>query len=208
MDKKSFDEITTETLSHFLKTPFSIILGFCELLLSGIAGELNKQQRYYLEKMKDQIITADEFLNDYLDRIEMLLNTDLEKNHSINLTEILKDIFLVLYSKCEIDCILPDFEIPSSDIYIESKDEIHKGLFILISEFKELLCDNQILKLKLTEDDHSICIKIHSSNYTYSKPVDSLEKSVIFRTLKKLFLSSNIELENTSEGLVLTYVKR
>ena len=59
-------------VSHELRTPMTSIKGYVEIMLMGAAGELNPQQRHFLEIVKNNTERLGVLVNDLLDvsRIE------------------------------------------------------------------------------------------------------------------------------------------
>jgi two-component system, sensor histidine kinase and response regulator len=54
-------------ISHELKTPLTVIVGFLSIVLDGLAGPLNEDQREYLSIAKESCSQIDLALNDLLD---------------------------------------------------------------------------------------------------------------------------------------------
>jgi signal transduction histidine kinase len=59
-------------VSHELRTPLNAIIGFSDMLLMGMSGELNPKQRHKLERLKENGVRLLTLINDILDitRIE------------------------------------------------------------------------------------------------------------------------------------------
>src|SRR5206468_4042515 len=55
------------SMSHELRTPLNAVIGFSDVLLDGMFGELNEKQRDYLEDIRDSGQHLLELLNDILD---------------------------------------------------------------------------------------------------------------------------------------------
>lgn len=80
---KSATKIKSEFLanmSHELRTPLNAIIGFSDMLLMGIAGELNSQQRHQVERLRLNGNRLLALVNDILDltriearRVELIL---------------------------------------------------------------------------------------------------------------------------------------
>lgn len=57
-------------LSHDIRTPLNIIIGFTELLLEEVAGTVNDEQKGNLEEIRQSSDRILEILNEYLKQFE------------------------------------------------------------------------------------------------------------------------------------------
>src|SRR5262249_29261224 len=55
------------SMSHELRTPLNAVIGFSDVLLEGMFGELNEKQNEYVEDIRDSGRHLLELLNDILD---------------------------------------------------------------------------------------------------------------------------------------------
>lgn len=66
-------------MSHELRTPLNVIVGFCEILLEGSYGDLNSEQKQYLQYIHSSSLHLLELINDILD-ISKIESGNLELN--------------------------------------------------------------------------------------------------------------------------------
>ncbi|MFA5478412.1 MAG: histidine kinase dimerization/phospho-acceptor domain-containing protein [Candidatus Muiribacteriota bacterium] len=153
MDKKDISEITIENLSHIVKTPLSIILGYTEILLAGIAGKMNDEQEEYIKKIKNEVLNTDNYLNIFIDNIEKEFSNINSKIKELNLTEILKDVFLIFYSKCENGKKCLDFILPEKDYFYKLHEDFKKAVILIIQDMMKKMGEENKIKLKFSPGD-------------------------------------------------------
>lgn len=76
------------TVSHDLRSPLTAILGYVELIER--AGEVNKQQASFIQRVKDSVASTTRLINDLLNlgRVEVGAENDMER---LNLLDIVED---------------------------------------------------------------------------------------------------------------------
>jgi len=79
-------------ISHDLRTPLTAIKGFLSLLLGGAAGELNKEQKEYLEIIKNNSERLLNLINDLLDLGKIESGRFTVERHTSDLGRILEKI--------------------------------------------------------------------------------------------------------------------
>jgi len=73
MDKTKDEFLSIVT--HDLKTPLTSLSGYADLILSGIAGEITKEQRSYIEIIKKQSSSLEEMIDTILDYTRLEFGT-------------------------------------------------------------------------------------------------------------------------------------
>ncbi|MGM0608174.1 MAG: sensor histidine kinase [Candidatus Muiribacteriota bacterium] len=199
-EKKDFDEITLENISHHLKTPLSIIQGYCEIMLSGISGKLNNEQEEYLNKIKKEVYKTDNFLNNFLDRVEDGFKSNLIQKNKIDLKELLREIFMIFYSKAHETNVYPDFHLPDKTLKINVSGEFKKALILIVQEVQKIVSEyTKIIVELIIEKDNNYKILIYPEKKEFEKEIKKLmDNNIIFSTAVKIIKLENhfIYLEN------------
>ncbi len=82
----------TSTVSHELRTPLASIMTAIDIVMSGTAGDLTKDQKNFLNKAKDNVARLEKLINDILDlsKLESVkTQLKIEKN---NINNIIKEV--------------------------------------------------------------------------------------------------------------------
>jgi PAS domain S-box-containing protein len=80
-------------VSHELRTPMTSIKGYVEIMLMGAAGELNVQQRHFLEIVKGNTERLNVLVNDLLDISRIEAGRVVLSLQSLDLREITAEVF-------------------------------------------------------------------------------------------------------------------
>jgi len=79
-------------VSHELRTPMTSIKGYVEIMLMGAAGDLNPQQRHFLEIVKDNTDRLKTLVNDLLDVSKIEAGGIVLSIQAINLAETVAEV--------------------------------------------------------------------------------------------------------------------
>lgn len=187
-------------ISHDIKTPLTVILGYAEMLREG--NNLSEEQKNDLLKLiKDKgeevVLIINKFFN--LSKLESGDNDiDIEK---VNISEICRKSILEYYDILNSNGIDVDINIPDKDIYIYTDGlYLSRILSNLISNSFKYGYEGNIIGLNLTEDKKSITIEV----WDKGKGIDEIEKEKIFDRLYTLEDSRSKEFSGSGLGLTIT----
>lgn len=187
-------------ISHDIKTPLTVILGYTEMLREG--NNLSEEQKSDLLKLiKDKgeevVLIINKFFN--LSKLESGDNDiDIEK---VNISEICRKSILEYYDILNSNGIDVDINIPDKDIYIYTDGlYLSRILSNLISNSFKYGYEGNIIGLSLTEDKKSIYIEV----WDKGKGIDEIEKEKIFDRLYTLEDSRSKEFSGSGLGLTIT----
>jgi two-component system, NarL family, sensor histidine kinase BarA len=80
------------TVSHELRTPLTSIIGYSEMLVEGLAGELTKEQREFVQTIRDKGDQLLSLIKGLLDLSKLESGTmSLRKNH-VDVAALVKDV--------------------------------------------------------------------------------------------------------------------
>lgn len=84
------------TVSHELRTPLTSIIGYGEMLAEGIAGELNPEQREFVETIREKGEQLLELIKGLLDLSKLESGTMSMRKGTLRVEEILEDVTTTL----------------------------------------------------------------------------------------------------------------
>lgn len=101
------------TMSHELRTPLTAIIGFSELLLEGVMGELNEEQKESLQEVLNNGATLLEMINNLLDMAKVEAGKMTLELSSFDLRELLQRLAHTIHSlvqqkKQKMELLLPE----------------------------------------------------------------------------------------------------
>jgi signal transduction histidine kinase len=103
------------TVSHELRTPLTSVIGYSEMLLEGLAGDLNEEQRDYVQTILGKADQLLQLITGILD-VSLLesgsLHIDREPVELLELIESVVSAFAPEAQKREISVVLPSSEVP------------------------------------------------------------------------------------------------
>lgn len=141
-------------LSHEVRGPLGIILNAVELVIEGLCGELNEEQKETLEMVKGNSEHLLDLINDVLDFAKVEsgnLKTNPEK---INLKEVLEDLSEVVRGQAHKKKQVISLELPKEDLSILC-DKRH---------FRQMLINLLTNAIKYTQDLGNITLGYESIN--------------------------------------------
>ncbi len=153
-DVNSYAELLThkgefvETVSHDLRQPLTMISGYATMI--QMVGEINDQQRSYLQKITNGLDTLNRMVNNILDlgRIEAGTRLHLEKVDIKNLVTMVVDEFLPQAVQKKI--LLSNTTMMEDPLIIEADSELlHQAVFNIVEN-----------AIKFTGIDGKVCVWI------------------------------------------------
>ncbi len=153
----------TSTVSHELRTPLASIKTAIDIVKSETSGELNDDQKNFLNKAKDNIDRLNRLINDILDLSKLesgMTSLDLKKN---NMNKIISDIVQLQESvaqergivlKAELDPDVPEMPFDA--------DKINQVLNNLISNAFKFTEKGEVVVSSSAEKEHNyikICVR-------------------------------------------------
>jgi len=106
----------TSTVSHELRTPLASITTAIDIVISGTAGNLTKDQRNFLDKAKNNVSRLEQLINDILDLSKLESGKAQLSMEKVNINNVIQEVADLqgavakkkgLYLKTELDSRLP-----------------------------------------------------------------------------------------------------
>jgi signal transduction histidine kinase len=188
------------TMSHELRTPLNAIIGFSDLLLEGVCGELNEEQNEYIADIKDSADHQFDMIKHILNisKIESgQLNLNIQKFSLNSMVEQIKSNLKPLYSKKNLE-----FE-------VKGLDE-EKFLYADPIRFKEILINLLSNAIKFTLDGRiTLLIKEDYYNWIFKVRdtgigIANKDFPLIFKDFQRVESTYVRSVPGTGLGLSLT----
>lgn len=201
---KSLDKLKSMfigCMSHELRTPLNSIIGFTGILLMGMAGDLNEEQRYQLNLVKDNAEHLLRLINDILDitkieadKIELVME-------EFELTSLLNSVYKELKQFADKKHIAFDIIVPEHLFIVSDKLRIKQIVTNLVNNAIKFTEKGSVL-LKCETKSDQIVISIEDTGRGI--PPDKLD--FLFQPFSKI--SSGTEGSNEGTGLGLYISKK
>jgi len=202
---KKIDRTKDEFLSivtHDLKTPLTVILGYAGVLLSGMGGVITDHQRGMIETMKRQAISQQEMIDTILDYTRMEFGRIVVNPEKIPLNEMVKEMVEAIQLEADKKKIKIKLNAPAEEITLYA-DKRMMGRII------NNLIGNAI---KYTPEGGDIQVSFVRENdivrFTFADTGIGIEKEHLGKIFEKFFIVDAAGArERRSLGLGLSIVK-
>ncbi|MBP1910704.1 PAS domain S-box protein [Methanolobus bombayensis] len=188
------------TMSHELRTPLNSIIGFSDIMLDGLAGELVDKQRHYIEHISHSGRHLLNLINDILDisKIEagkMELYTDI-----VDVKKSVNEIVTITESLAGRKNISVNVSI-SEDVPAISADrsKLKQILYNIIGNAIKFTDDGGQVHIEVSGDDEKVIISITDTGIGIS-PEDQKK---LFKPFSQIDASMSRRYEGTGLGLAL-----
>ncbi len=187
-------------ISHDLKTPLTIVVGYIETILTNENMSNEKRKELLLKvdlKAKELISLINKFFD--LTKLESE-DTEFELS-SINVNEVCRTIILGFYDTLASTDINVEIEISDEDLFIEGNDEILKRVLNnLISNAIRYGSEGNVLGLSLYSDNEYVYVEV----WDRGKGIEAKFQTEVFERLYTLEDSRNKSYQGSGLGLTIT----
>ena len=193
---KEVEQTKTEFISlasHQLKTPLSTINWYSEMMLTGDAGKLTKEQNRYVEEIYHGIQRMIELVNDLLNISRIDLGTITIKPEIVDFKEVTESVLSELFP-----------QIKNKKIKVEKKYDKTMPQIVLDSKLARIICQNLLSNaVKYTPANGKVFISINKvKNKLLIKIADTgigIPKEEQAKIFSRLFRAKNAK-EKLTEG--------
>jgi len=186
------------SMNHELRTPLSLIIGFTDIILQEISGEINQEQRRQFTLVKKNANHLLSLINDILDvnkietgKVEMII----EEFDLSALSQEIKDNFRIAADKKELEL---SFKIPPT-LLIESDRRRTKQILVNLLSNALKFTDRGEIKIKIATKDKMVEMSVQDSGSGIKK--EDMDK--LFNAFSQIPNPGKIE-EGTGLGLYLS----
>ncbi|MGB8451972.1 MAG: HAMP domain-containing sensor histidine kinase [Anaerocolumna sp.] len=186
-------------ISHDLKTPLTVILGYTELLQN--ASDINKEIKEKLNKIEKKAQDVLELINMFFDLMR-LESGDFPLNiEIIDINELCREEIINYYDVLQSEGFKVDLEIPDQQILIQADTTALKRVLAnLIQNVIRYGAEGKYLKLKLWEQGNGCYIEVADKG----KGIIEDKQDKIFERLFTLEDSRNKKYQGSGLGLTIT----
>ncbi|GMQ61367.1 sensor histidine kinase [Vallitalea maricola] len=187
-------------ISHDLKTPLTVILGYIETLQVDSSLD-NEERKQLLLKMQEKTLELITLINKFFDLAKLESGDKKIPLKKINLNEVCRKNILSYYDILSNKGIDVDINIPDDNIYILGNGEaLDRILNNLISNGIKYGADGNIIGFNLRTDLEFVYVEI----WDKGKGISELHKDRVFERLYTLEDSRNKSFQGSGLGLTIT----
>ncbi|WP_440895588.1 sensor histidine kinase [Amphibacillus sp. Q70] len=186
-------------ISHDLKTPLTVIVGYLEIIKSNqaIENELSKEVNKAYEKAVELLT----LINTFFDLAKLESGDKEIQLEKVNINEACRKGILEFYDLLTDQGLEVSVDIPEESIYVAGNEEaIDRILRNLISNAIKYGNDGHVVGLNLKYDDSFAYIEV----WDKGKGIDELNQESVFERLYTLEDSRNKQYQGSGLGLTIT----
>jgi len=201
---KELDRMKSEFLanmSHELRTPLNSVIGFSELIIDGIAGDINQKQIRYLSNIRASGKTLLQLIDDILDlsKIEAgKAELHLEKLGLNSIIDVVKEITLSLAEEKKLHF---DTEVSKSlPNVVADKKKLEQILFNLVSNAIKFTPEGGSIKISAVEEKREFRVSVRDTGIGIKEE----DLAAIFESFRQLDSSATKRYKGVGLGLAIT----
>ncbi len=188
------------SMSHELRTPLNSVIGFTDVILERISGEINEEQDKYLTNVKSSALHLLDLINDVLD-IAKIESGKMEMNiEDVNLSKIISQINTMIkpiYEKKNLKFEFPKFD--KEKVIQVDRLRFKEILFNLLSNAVKYT-ETGGVKLEILENEDDWVINIIDTGIGIAKQ----DFDIVFKEFKRVNSEYTNSIEGTGLGLSIT----
>jgi len=185
-------------MSHELRTPLNSIIGFTGLLLMGMAGELNAEQKKQLSLVKNSANHLLSLINDILDISKIEAGKVALLIEEFCLNDVVEDVIKIVSPLVNKKGLKITQEVPEGIKIISDKRRVKQVLMNYISNAVKFT-DQGSIKIKVGILDSNIELCVSDTGIGMKK--EDMKK--LFKPFQQIDMSSTKQYEGTGLGLYL-----
>nr|WP_321497918.1 PAS domain S-box protein [uncultured Methanolobus sp.] len=188
------------TMSHELRTPLNSIIGFSDIMLDGMAGELVDKQEHYVQHISQSGHHLLNLINDILDiskieagKMELYLD-------SVDIKKAVSEIVTITESLASRKNITVDVKVPdiSPLIYVD-RSKLKQILYNLLGNAIKFTDNGGNVHIDVTSNDDFVTISITDTGIGISPD----DQNKLFKPFSQIDASISRRYEGTGLGLAL-----
>ncbi|MDA7026385.1 sensor histidine kinase [Bacillus sp. CLL-7-23] len=187
-------------ISHDIKTPLTVVLGYIEAIQSE-ADLKNKEQARLLEKLHQKTCEIIHLMNSFFDLAKLESDDKQIPISKIHINEICKKNILQYYDVIQAKGYQAVIDIPDRPLYAHGNEEaLNRVLQNLLSNAVRYGADGQLIGLSLSYGERYIVITV----WDRGKGISEHDQQRVFERLYTLEESRNKAFQGSGLGLTIT----
>ncbi|WP_181079318.1 PAS domain-containing protein [Methanohalophilus euhalobius] len=187
-------------MSHELRTPLNSVIGFSDILLEEVKGELNDPQKKYVSNIARSGNHLLSLINDILDISKIEAGQEQLEYSSFELHEALDEISILiipLTSKKKIDL---QMELPSEDIRVYAdRKKFKQIMYNLLSNAAKFTPDKGTITIIANQEKDKLKVAVSDTGIG----IPEADQATIFEPFQQVKSSKSSEHKGTGLGLSL-----
>jgi len=169
-EKKLMEENFITMVSHQLRSPLVAVQQYCEVLLAGMAGEVEEKQKNMIQRSSDRLKSLLDLIDDWLDMAKINNGLIVSRFKPFSLKDLLKKLVEFMQPVAEEDEISLELS-PVSDAYVVNGDEetLEQVFANLISNAIKYNRPQGIIRINLEENDDFVIAKVQDTGIGIAK---------------------------------------
>lgn len=188
------------SMSHELRTPLTSIIGFTDVILERIGGEINEEQEKYLTNVKSSALHLLDLINDVLD-ISKIESGKMEVHiEDVNLSMVINQVDIMvklMYKKKNLK--IEIMEIDKKKVIQIDRKKFMEILYNLLCNAIKYTREGGI-KLEILENEDDWIFNIIDTGIGIAKE----DYDIVFKEFKRVKTEYTYSIEGTGLGLPLT----
>ena len=188
------------SMSHELRTPLNSIIGFTGILLQGLAGELNEEQRKQLTMVRDSSRHLLSLINDLLDMSKIEAGKARLSLQEFGLDDVVREVigsFAPLASRKGLEI---HGDIPAGIILYSDKRRLKQVLMNLVSNAVKFTDQGSVRIAARTLEDGMLEVRVTDTGMG----IEDEDMRRLFEPFQQIDMSLTKKYEGTGLGLYLT----
>ncbi|NMG57430.1 PAS domain S-box protein [Geitlerinema sp. P-1104] len=188
-------------MSHELRTPLTSILGFSNLLLQEMFGDINSKQRLYLERVHESGEHLLKLISDVLDLSKVEAGKIELMRHSLAASQICSEAIALMSEQARLKQISLTLEVDPPEIQIMADElRLRQMLLNLLSNAIKFSDSRTQVQLKIEQDSTYVYLRVCDQGIGIPEP----QQALLFQPFQQLDSSLARHHEGTGLGLALT----
>ncbi|MBB3113975.1 signal transduction histidine kinase [Paenibacillus phyllosphaerae] len=197
---KSSQRKMISNMSHDLKTPLTVILGYTEKLNQG-RGLTEQEEKQITERLNDKVNKLIALLNQFFDLVKLESDDYEIPLHKISLSEVCRQSVLEYYDLLLAHNLRVELEIPERPFYILGNEQaMHRVLSNLISNAIRYGRDGGVVGVTVREEGEYVAVDV----WDRGRGIAELHQERVFERLYTLDDARNPQFQGSGLGLSIS----
>ncbi len=187
-------------ISHDLKTPLTVVLGYIEIMLND-SNRSNQKAEVLLEKIHDKTGEVLDLIKKFFDLAKLESGDKDIPLTRVNMNELCRKNILNFYEVLTLKGFDVGIELPEENLYaLANEEELDRVFHNLISNAIQYGAAGKVLGLMLRSDEQSVYVDV----WDKGKGISELHKDLVFERMYTLEDSRNKSFQGSGLGLTIT----